>query len=171
MSFVDYKKIPILSMLTCLAICISLLEQFVPLNNILVGAKLGLSNIIIIYALNRLGKNEAILILLAKIILVALISGRISSLIFSLFGGLCAFFISSCLMRYYPKYVSFKGISIASCAGHHFGQVLAGSIMFTSFVVFTYLPYLLLLSIPLGLITGSFMDIFIDRVLKVTKIN
>lgn len=168
---VDYKKIPLLSILTTLAISVSLLEQFVPLNHILVGAKLGLSNIIIIFAINRLTKNEAILILLAKIFVVTLISGRISSFLFSLIGGLLSFGISCYLMRFYPKNLSFIGICIAGCSMHHIGQVVVGCLLFTNFVVFSYLPYLLIISIPLGIITGSFVELLIKKLDKITNCN
>lgn len=167
----DYKKISILSILTTFAISVSLLEQFVPLDFILVGAKLGISNIIIIFAINRLGKKEAILILFAKIFLVAIILGRLSSILYSLFGGLLSFVISSTLMKYYPKNITFIGICIASCAGHHIGQIIASIVLLSSFVTLLYLPYLLLISIPLGMLTGFLLNILINRLEKVTFFN
>lgn len=167
----DYKKISILSILTTLAISVSLLEQFVPLDFILVGAKLGISNIIIIFAINRLGKKEAILILFAKILLCAIILGRLSSLLYSVFGGILSFLISSLLMKFYPTKISFIGICIGSCVGHHVGQIIASFILLSTFVTFLYLPYLLLISIPLGILTGQLLNILINRLEIVTFFN
>lgn len=161
--FVNKKNIPLLAMLTTLAIIISMLERLVPLDFMIVGAKLGLANTITIFVLNRLGKFEAILVLLTRILTVTLLSGRVSSLLFSLIGGLFAFSICCLLIKYYPKKISFIGISIASCAFHHIGQIVAGVIMLSSYVVVAYLPYLLIISIPIGYITGSFLEILFSR--------
>lgn len=162
-------NIPLLSFLTTIAIIISLLEQFISLDFILVGAKLGLANIVTIFVIISFGKKQAFLVLVTRILTVTLLSGRVSSILFSFFGGIFAFFISNILIKYYKKNVTFVGISIAGSAFHHIGQVLAGIIVLSNIYVITYLPYLLLISIPIGYITGSFLEIFLPRLEKFLK--
>lgn len=160
-------NIPLLSMLTAVAIIISLLERLVPLDFMIVGAKLGLANIVTIFVIFIYGKKEGFLVLITRICVVTLLSGRVSSFLFSFLGGMFAFFISNILINYYRKNVTFVGICIAGSVFHHIGQVVAGIIVLSSFTVIAYLPYLLLISIPLGFITGSFLETLMLRLSKV----
>lgn len=164
----DNKKIPLLALLTTLAIITSLLERFISLDFIMVGAKLGLANVVTIFVIYRIGRYEAFLLLFTRLLVVTLLSGRVSSLLFSLFGGLFSFAVCIILVKYYGKFVTFVGICIISAAFHHIGQILAGIIMLSSFSVIAYLPYLLLVSLPLGYITGSFLEILVARLEKIT---
>lgn len=156
-------NIPLLAMLTAVAIVISLLERLVPLDFMIVGAKLGLANVVTIFVIYKVGKNEALLVLLTRICVVTLLTGRVSSFLFSFSGGIFAFFISNSLINYYKKNVTFVGICIAGSAFHHIGQIIAGIIVLSNLAIIAYLPYLLLISIPLGFITGNFIEILLTR--------
>ena len=75
-----------------LALALSYMESFFPLALIvpLPGVKLGLANIVTLYALYALGFPSALAILLVRCTLGALFAGNASALLFSLLGGLGA---------------------------------------------------------------------------------
>lgn len=157
------KKITTCGILASLAMVISLLERYIPMDIILPGLKLGLANIVTVYAIIRIGKKEAFLIFLTRVIVVSTVSGRLSSLLFSFLGGAFAWLIMCVLSRFVGKGISIVGLSIAGAGFHNIGQIIAGIITIGSLSVLSYLPYLLLLSIPIGFITGELLTVFLKK--------
>ena len=80
------------AVLTALALALSVAEGLVPLTILfpLPGLRLGLANLVTVYALCRLSGREALLILAARCLLGALLGGNLMALAFSLTGGLLA---------------------------------------------------------------------------------
>lgn len=163
------KKITTCGVLAALAMAISLLERYVPMDIVLPGLKLGLANIVTVYAIVRIGKKEAFMIFVTRVLAVALVSGRVSSLLFSFLGGLFAYFIMCILERFLDKSISIVGLSIAGAAFHNIGQIIAGFITIGSFSILSYLSYLLILSIPIGFITGGLLTVFLNKTKKLPQ--
>jgi heptaprenyl diphosphate synthase len=164
---VNTKKIAAISVLTALALIISWLEK--PLLELfplpLPGFKLGLANIATLFALYRFGIWESAQILLLRITLGALLFGTPVSFFLSISGGLLSFITSA--MLYNRKNVSVLGVSLAAAASHMLGQIAAAAAILKAPVLFlSYLPFLLLLSIPTGALTGSLSRVIITRVKK-----
>ena len=81
------RRLAVLGVLAALSLAVHTIESaFPPLFGI-PGAKLGLSNLFSMLALVVYGPLDALLILLARTLLGALIAGNASSLLFSLSGG------------------------------------------------------------------------------------
>ena len=76
--------------LTALALGIWFLEAQLPPLVPVPGIKLGLSNIVTLFALFRLGPADAAAVLLTRVLLASLFGGQAVSLLFSLCGGLLA---------------------------------------------------------------------------------
>ena len=76
------------AVLTALALALSVAEGLVPLTILfpLPGLRLGLANLVTVYALCRLSGREALLILAARCLLGALLGGNLMALAFSLTG-------------------------------------------------------------------------------------
>ena len=157
------QKITLCGILAALAMAISLLERYIPMDLLLPGLKLGLANIVTVYAVLRIGKKEALMIFLTRVILVSVVSGRLSSLLFSLVGGMLAWGITCALKPLLNRAVSVVGLSIAGAACHNIGQIIVGIFTVGSVSVLSYLPYLLILSIPMGFITGQILHLFLKR--------
>ena len=81
------KAITTCAVLAALALALSYLESFFPPLLPLPGVKLGLANIVTVYALYALGPASALAILLARCLLGAMFAGNASALLFSLMGG------------------------------------------------------------------------------------
>ena len=86
------RELTVCAMLVALALALSYLESFFPLSLVipLPGVKLGLANVVTLFALYALGPGQAVLILLGRCFLGAMFAGNINALLFSLLGGAAA---------------------------------------------------------------------------------
>ena len=143
------RELTLCAVLAALALALSYMESFFPLALIvpLPGVKLGLANIVTLYALYAIGFPSALAILLVRCTLGALFAGNASALLFSLLGGLSALFVMALLSK--SKKLSIFGVSIAGAAAHNCGQVCAALI-----TPLYYLPFLLLVSLFTGALSG-----------------
>ncbi len=127
------------------------------------GFKLGLANIAVLFCLYKLGVVDAAAVLGLRIALVGLLFGSPVSLILSATGGLTAFLTALVLHRI--KRLTPIGVSVASSAAHMAGQICAAAVILKTPELFTsYLPYLLLLSVPTGALNGWLAEMLIKRV-------
>lgn len=142
-------------MLSALALALSYMESFFPLVLLvpLPGVKLGLANIVTLYALCTLGFRSALAILLVRCTLGALFAGNASALIFSLLGAIFALCAMELLRR--AGKCSIFGVSIAGAAAHNVGQVCAAMLTLGATAPLYYLPFLLLVALFTGTISGS----------------
>lgn len=152
------------AVLTALALALSVAEGLAPLVVLLPlpGLRLGLANLVTVYALCRLSKRDALLILLARCFLGSLLGGNLSALAFSLTGGLLAFLFMSVLLRL--TRLSLFGVSIAGAAAHNTGQIIAAVFVLGSSAPVIYLPPLLLASVLTGAVTGAVSILLVNRV-------
>ena len=82
------RRLTRLALLTAVALTIFLVELQIPSVVPIPGVKLGLSNIITLYCVFAYGPWSALAVLLCRIVLGALCSGRVMALAYSLAGGL-----------------------------------------------------------------------------------
>ena len=138
-----------------LALALSYAERFIPLQLVipLPGVKLGLANVVTLVALYKLKSRYAMAILVPRCILGALFGGGITGLLFSLTGGLLALLVMS-LSKKAPIF-SVYGVSILGAAAHNVGQILAAMVLLKSVYVAAYLPWLLLVAVATGILTGA----------------
>lgn len=142
-------------MLTALALALSYMERFIPLQLVIPipGFKLGLANIVTLTALFLLKTKYAFAILAVRCILGAVFGGGITGLAFSLCGGLLA--MTAMVLIKKTNLFSVYGISVAGAAAHNVGQIIAAMVLMNSIYVGAYLPWLLLVGIATGLLTGG----------------
>ena len=157
------KKLTRCAVLVAVALALSVAEALVPLTIIfpLPGLRLGLANLVTVYALVCMGTKDAALILICRCFLGALMGGNLSSLAFSLTGGLLAFAVEAILLHCKP--LSLFGICIAGAAGHNTGQIFASIAVMKTPATIVYLPPLLLASLLTGAFTGWVAALLIQR--------
>ena len=150
------RKIAQCGLLVALALVLSLVERIIPLQAIIPvpGIKLGLSNIVLLFALTTLNIRQTAIIFICRIILSSIFSGSFTGFLFSFLGGLFSIITMWILLHWEDEFFSFYGISIAGAATHHIGQIIAAVFVLDSVYIITYLPALLIFSFPLGFITG-----------------
>ena len=151
---VQAKQIALGAVLTALALGLSVMENLFPVTAVipLPGVKLGLANIVTLFALYRLGSRPALSILTARCLLGSLFAGNVSALLFSLMGGLAAMLVMIGLKRF--RRLSVFGVSIGGAAAHNIGQIGAAIITLGDTAVLGYLPVLLGVSLITGTVTG-----------------
>ena len=71
------------------------------------------------------------------------------------------------LLRLEGKFCSLLGVSVAGAAAHNIGQVIAAVIWMQTGAVIAYLPLLLVMSVPLGLVTGLTCSIVLSHMKKI----
>lgn len=147
------REITKIAILTSICVVISIIEScFTFIGDIIPGLKLGLANIVIIFALYKCGFKTALLVSLIRVLIVAILrTGFGINFFFSLSGALFSIISMTILMK---TKLSIIGVSIIGSIFHSIGQVLIGIIMLDNYNVIYYLPYLLIFSIPTGIIIG-----------------
>lgn len=93
------KKITYLALLTAIAIILGYLENFIPFNLAIPGAKIGLANIITIIALYKYGFKNALCITLLRIFIVAITFTNLYMFLYSLTGALFSLIVMSLLKK------------------------------------------------------------------------
>jgi heptaprenyl diphosphate synthase len=149
------KKIAFCAVMIALALALSYAERFIPLQLVipLPGVKLGLANVVTLVALYRLKGRYAFAILLPRCVLGAVFGGGITGLVFSLTGGVLAL-VTMSLSKKAPLF-SVYGVSVLGAAAHNIGQICAAVVLLRSVYVAAYLPWLLIVSIVTGILTGA----------------
>lgn len=147
------KDITIISTLIAMSVVIGLLESIItPLGDILPGLKLGLANVIIIFALYKYNFTKALMISIIRVFIVALLKAGFGfNFFFSLGGALLSIIIMALAKK---THLSLIGVSVLGSISHSIGQVLIGMLILKNYNIIYYLPYLILFSIPTGIIIG-----------------
>lgn len=146
------KRLTTCAVLSALALALSYVEGMFPLPVPLPGFKLGLANIVTLFALYALGAADALAILLTRVLLGSMFAGNASALIFSLLGGFCAMGVMILLARW--EKLSVYGVSVGGAAAHNVGQVCAAMLTLGGTAPLAYLPILLVVALFSGALTG-----------------
>ena len=158
----DTKKIINISMLLAISVVLSIIESFIPIfSGLIVGVKLGLANIVIIYALYKYGFKDALYVTLIRVILVGLLRTGLFSItfIFSISGAILSIIMMSLFKL---TKLSIIGVSIIGSISHVLGQILIAIIILNIPNLVYYLPYLLIFSC----ITGTIIGIISKEIIK-----
>lgn len=144
-----------MSMLLSISIVLGIIESFLPLfDGSIPGLKIGLANIVIIFTLYTYGLKEAILISIIRVFVIGLL--RTGLFNYPFFFSLSGAFVSVVVMYLLKKIKIFSivGISVCGALSHNLAQIFTSYFLLKVNSVFIYLPYLLIFSIPTGIIVG-----------------
>ncbi len=162
------KRLTTLALLTAIALTIFLAEAQLPPLVPVPGVKLGLANIVTVYAVFALGPGDALLILCARVFLGAVFSGQMMTLLYSGAGGSLAWAVMVLL----AKLLTRRQIWLCSpfaAVFHNLGQLLAAAAVMRTWAVLAYLPYLFLSGIITGLFTGLCAQFLLARLEGIKK--
>jgi len=146
------KRLTLLAVMLAASIVLSIIESFIPV--FIPGVKLGLANVVTLIIFYLYGDKDAFLILILRIFLVGILVGTIWSPGFylSLSGGLTAYVMM--FLFKHLKVFSIVGVSIMGAFGHSVGQIAMAIFLIERTELIFYLPYILVLSVATGVITG-----------------
>lgn len=156
------KKLTVMAILTAVALTIFVLEAQIPPIVPLPGVKLGLSNIITVFAVFALGPGEAAAILACRIFLGAVFAGNFSSIFYSAAGGLCAILVTIGLRRILTTTQLWVAGALGAVA-HSIGQMAMAVLLTGTPAILIYLPVMVGISIVTGLFTGLCAQFLVNR--------
>ena len=155
------KRLVLLAMLTAVAMILSYVESLLPSVGI-PGVKMGLANIAVIFALFRFGWKEAAALSLVRVVLVSLLFGSVSAMLYSLAGAVLSLAVMA-LLRRIDRF-STVGISVAGGVAHNAGQILMAMLILQTKQLLGYLPVLAVSGIAGGVLTGLAAALLICRI-------
>jgi len=163
------KKLTHMGLLISYSLILYIIESYIPnpLIALFPGAKLGLTNIITLVSLSLLGFKDTFIIITIRVILSSMFSGPISALLFSISGAYLSLLGMSLCLKI--KSFSVIGVSVVGAVFHNIGQLLVASLIIESGLIFTYLPYMLIASIPTGAFVGIVSNFTLNNLSKMQQ--
>ena len=161
------KRLTLCALLTAIALTIFVAEAQIPPIVPVPGMKLGLANVVTVYAMFALGPGDTLMILLCRIFLGSLFAGG-STFFYSLAGGLLCY-LAMLLLR---KVLTEKQLWVCGAIGaifHNIGQMGAAILIARTPKLILYLPVLLITGIAAGAFTGLAAQLLLERVGKRLK--
>lgn len=141
-----------LGVLTALALVAGYLEMLVPAPTMVPGIKLGLGNIVVLFAIERLGARPALFLMLAKVTCSAVLFGNPQVFAFSLAGGLLSWAMMSAATR--SGWFSLVAVSVIGGICHNVGQLLMVAALLSPTVAIANAPLLLAAGVVCGAVIG-----------------
>ena len=147
------RRLTELSLLTAAALIIFIVELQIPNPFPIPGIKLGLANIITVWAVYHYRAHEVVMIVTVRLLLGGVFSGHFTALIYSAAGSFC------CLtgMLLLKKINDEKHLWMASVLGavlHNTGQMAAAMLVMRTPQLIAYYPFLLVSGCLAGAFTG-----------------
>ena len=159
------KRIVTDAVLAAVALVLFVIEAQIPPLVPIPGVKLGLANIVTVWALMRIGAPDALGITLVRISLGSIFTGTVQSFIFSLSGGLLAF-AAIFLLRKALNEKQIFGAGVIGAIFHNAGQLAAAAITYGTASVLVWSPVLILSGIVTGLFTGIVAQLLARKIPK-----
>ena len=136
-------------MLFALAIALSFLESAItPLLGLMPAMKLGLSNLVVMYALLFLNTRTAAELVLLKALFALLTRGPTAGFL-SLCGGVLSFLVLWGLLHLPASPGEFI-FTVSGALAHNIGQLLGASVLLSSAMALGYAPVLLVVGLCVG---------------------
>ena len=156
------RKLTLMALLCAIALTIFLLEAQIPPLVPIPGVKLGLSNIVTVFAVFFLGPWSAAGILFGRIFLGAVFAGNFSTIFYSAAGGLFAI-LTTIALRPVLKDSQLWVAGALGAVAHSIGQMLMAVVISGTPGLLVYLPVMILCSIFTGSFTGLCAGFLVKR--------
>lgn len=144
------KKISYIGMLSAISIIFGYIESLFPACPI-PGIKLGISNIVVLFAIYKEDNSSAFFVMLIKVLVSCLLFSGLNVFFYSVSGGI----LSYLAMILTKKLFSVVGVSVLGGICHNLGQLLTAAFMMQTYAVFVYAPYLIIAGVCVGFVTGT----------------
>ena len=154
------RKMTLLANFLAIAIVLNIIESAIPVIP-LPGAKLGFANVVTLIVLYVYTFKDSSILTISRVLLVSLLTGKLLGPVFymSMSGAILAMLA----MGFFKKlnFFGILGVSVLGSVFHCIGQVIGGYFVIGSTAIVLYLPIMLFLSIPAGVVTGLIAQRFL----------
>ncbi len=154
------KKVALFGVLIALAFVFSYVEAMFPFTFLVPGMKIGLANLIVVITMYLMGTGAAFTVSIVRIILVGFTFGNLSTMMYSMAGGLLSFAVMALCRR--TSLFRTEGVSMAGGVAHNVGQLMVAAAVIESAAMFYYVPVLLVS----GLVTGGVIGFLAEQVMR-----
>ncbi|SHI02225.1 heptaprenyl diphosphate synthase [Sporobacter termitidis DSM 10068] len=167
----DVRGLALTALLFALSVVLALVESALPVPPGLPGVRLGLSNIVVMYALFFLRRRDAFVIAVLKAAFVLLTRGAVAGLL-SLAGGLSSLGVMTLFILLCRRKSEQLPVSVAGAVFHNLGQLAVASAVL-GVALWYYLPVLLLSGAAAGCATALLLRFSLPALarLNINKIH
>lgn len=166
------QQLATMGMLSALALALSFLESLIPFQPGLPGVKLGLANLVIVFALYRMNVHSALLINTVRILLASLLFSGLFGLLYSAAGAAASLAAMTLLLQINRKreqagksiLFSIFGVSMTGGVFHNLGQLLVAILFLSSLNLIYYLPVMIISGIAAGLVNGMVAWLLLQKI-------
>ena len=156
------NRVAYFGVFTALALLFSYLETMIPIQFGVPGIKLGFANIMIVIMLYKGSAKEALLLSIVRIMLSGFLFGNLSSILYSIAGGVLSLGIMTLLKK--QGGFSVIGVSVAGGVSHNVGQLIVAMLVVETYQVGYYFPVLLVAGVSTGLGIGVVSQEVLKRI-------
>lgn len=147
------KKLVFMALLIAISLVIWVIEAQIPAPIPVPGVKLGLASVVTLTAMKLLGRKEALVILLVRVVLASLFAGSFSAILFSLAGGVLSWAVMAAVLGLFEEKLLWA-LSVLGAIGHNAGQLAAAIAVTRTPALVAYGPALLCAAVVTGAFTG-----------------
>lgn len=166
------QQLAALGMLSALALSLSFLESLIPFQPGLPGVKLGLANLVIVFALYRMDAHSALLINAVRILLAGFLFSGIFGLLYSAAGAAWSLAAMAFLLQINRKreqagkacLFSIYGVSMTGGVFHNLGQLVIAILFLSNLNLVYYFPVMILSGIVTGLVNGMIARLLLHKI-------
>lgn len=142
-----------MGLLVSVTLILGYVESLLPPLPGIVGAKLGLSNVVLLFSLYTLGTGASFVLMALKVLLSGLLFGGVSAMAYAFAGGACSMLAMVLIKR--VKGVSVMGVSMLGAVFHNAGQVALAMWILQTDKLLYYLAVLIVIGLVTGILTGT----------------
>lgn len=158
------RNIVNLALIVALALALSVIEMMIPLP--VPGAKLGLSNIIILVTIYFYDFKSALTVSVLKSFLLVLITGSVMAFFYSLMGAILSTISMYLALKHFKNRFTLIGVSEIGAFFHNLGQIIVATILMDNIKMIYYFPALVLIGVFTGLFVGLSANYIINHLKK-----
>lgn len=161
----ETHRLTVLTMLIGMALIVNMIEPTFPI--LIPGVKFGLANILGLFAFYIFGAKELFIVNLMRVIIASIMRGTLFGTGFYLaFSGS---FFASLFIVIFARFTNMTAIGLSSVSAtfHNIGQILVIAIITQTGLIVTYLPIMLFMGIPTGIVTGYLVYNINQRYLRI----
>ena len=127
------NRVAYFGVFTALALMFSYIETMIPIQFGVPGIKLGFANIMIVIMLYKGSAKEALLLSIVRIMLSGFLFGNLSSILYSIAGGVLSLGIMTLLKK--QGGFSVIGVRVAGGVSHNVGQLIVAMLVVETYYV------------------------------------
>jgi heptaprenyl diphosphate synthase len=160
------KMLVNLALLVALALAVSVVEMMIPLPVPIPGAKLGLSNIVILITIYFYDFKSSLAVSVLKSFLLVLITGSVMAFFYSVAGAIFSTIAMNLSLKHAKDKFSLVGVSEIGAFFHNLGQILVAMVFMNNVKMIYYFPILVLIGVFTGFFVGLSSNYIINHMEK-----